>query len=80
MEEIKNRHENQYMHLGLNIAFYRKRNGFTQEALAEAVNISRNHISKIKAMNVKTYLSLEKLFDIADALQISASKLLELRE
>ena len=68
------------MQLGLNIAFYRKLKGLTQEKLAESVNLSRNHISKIEAVNVDTAVSLEKLFDIADALETSVSKFFEIRE
>lgn len=70
----------EFSQLGMNIAYYRKRKGYTQEKLAEAIGLSRNHISKIEALNVRTSLSLETLFDIADILQISASKLLEFRD
>jgi len=73
-------HTEEFLQLGLNIAFYRKRRGLTQEGLAEAANLSRNHISKIEAVNVRTSLSLETLFDIADVLRVPASKLLEIRE
>ena len=62
----------QYIKLGLNIAYYRKLAGFTQEQLAEACGISRTHISNIEA--------LETLFNIARALHVSASKLLEFRD
>ena len=74
-----NRYETQYLHLGLNLAYYRKLAGYTQESLAERVNISRNHISKIEATRVKSSMSLDLLFRIADALSIPPSKLLEIR-
>lgn len=32
-----------FVELGLNIAFYRKKKGFTQEELAEKIGISRSH-------------------------------------
>ena len=74
------KHESKFVDLSLNIALYRKRKGLTQENLAELVNVSRTHISKIEARYVHTSLSLEKLFDIADALDVPPAKLLELRE
>lgn len=47
----------------------------TQLDLAEAVNISRTHISNIEASNVPASVSLETLFDIADALEVSVDVL-----
>lgn len=66
----------QYKILGLNIAYYRKLKGFSQLKLAEAVNISRTHMSNIEAPNVTTSISLDTLFNIADALDVPASVLL----
>lgn len=75
---IKNR--DKYVDLGLNIAYYRKREGMTQEQLAERANISRSYLGEIEAPNMITTISLEILFNIADALGIPAYKLLEFRE
>lgn len=72
--------ENQYRQLGLTIAYYRKPHGITQMQLAEDVNLSRTHISNIEAPNVRTSISLDKLFDIADALQVPVKLLFEFRE
>ena len=36
-----------YKYLGLNIAYYRKERGLSQLQLAEMVNISRTHMSRI---------------------------------
>lgn len=66
----KYKHQEKYIRLGLNIAYHRKLKGMTQLDLAEAVNISRTHISNIEAPNVPTSVSLETLFDIADALDV----------
>lgn len=71
--------EEQYIQIGLNIAYFRKLRGLTQLQLAEAVNLSRTHISNIEAPNMVTSLSLEKLLDIADALDINPSELLVFR-
>lgn len=56
--------------IGLNIAYYRKLKGLTQLQLAESVNISRTHMSNIEAPNMLTPISLEVIFNIADALEI----------
>ena len=69
-----------YIEIGLNIAFYRKREGLTQEQLAEKAGISRNFLSAIEAPNLVKALSLEALFSIAKALNIDAYKLLEFRD
>lgn len=66
-----------YRVLGLNVAFYRKRLGYTQESLAEALGVSWVHIGKIECAAVGT--SLDMLFRIADTLQVEPSKLLEMR-
>ncbi len=71
----KYKHQEKYTRLGLNIAYRRKLKGMTQLDLAEAVNISRTHISNIEAPNVPTSVSLETLFDIADALDVSVDVL-----
>lgn len=73
---MTSKHDQKYKMLGLNIAYYRKLKGLTQLELAEKVNISRTHMSNIEAPNMHTSISLEILFDIADALEIQASDLL----
>ena len=69
-----------YIAIGLNIAYYRKREGLTQDQLAERADLSRTFLSTIEAPNLVTNLSLEMLFNIADALKIDPAKLLEMRE
>ena len=71
---------NQYKQLGLTIAYYRKLKGITQQALAEAVNLSRTHISNLEAPNMPTSISLEKLFDIADVLGVSIKCFFDFRD
>ena len=71
---------NQFKQLGLTIAYYRRLKGFTQGTLAEAVKLSRTHISNLEAPNMPTSISLEKLFDIADALEVPVHKLLDFRD
>lgn len=69
-----------YIQLGLNIAYYRKLRGMTQEQLAEAAGISRAHLSAIEAPNIIKPFSIELLFDISNALQIECHKLFIFRE
>lgn len=69
-----------YIRLGLNIAYYRKLKGLTQLQLAEAVDISRTHMSNIEAPNIPTSVSLDTLFDIAEALDIPISQLFIFRD
>jgi Helix-turn-helix. len=77
---MNKKREQQYIQIGLNIAYFRKFKGLTQLQLAEAVNLSRTHISNIEAPNMATSISLEKLLDIADILEINASELLVFRK
>ena len=73
---MNDRRKQEYKMIGLNIAYYRKLKGLTQLELAEAVNISRTHMSNIEAPNMHTSISLETLLDIAVALDIPAADLL----
>ena len=63
--------------LGLTIAYYRRARGLTQMELAEMVHISRTHMSNIEAPNSKTTISLNKLFDIAEALEVPVKDLFD---
>jgi len=78
--KISKENEFKYVQIGLNIAYYRKLQGYTQEELSELSGISRSHISAIEAPNIVHNISLEVLFNIAKALKIEPYKLLEFRE
>lgn len=78
--EMDEKRERQFRELGLTISYYRKLKGLTQLQLANAVGLSRTHISNIEAPRIKTSLSLESLFDIADALDIQPRDLFNFRE
>ena len=71
---------NEFRLLGLTIAYYRNLRGLTQAELAEATNLSRTHISNIEAPNGKTSISLNKLFDIADVLEVPVKDLFDFRD
>ena len=69
-----------YIEVGLNIAFYRKRAGMTQDNLAEKAGLSRSHLSAIEAPNIIRPFSMETLFNIARSLNVEPNKLLQVRE
>ena len=52
------------------IAYYRKRRGMTQEQMAEALGVSRQHLAAVEAPNMDRGLSLELIFNIATVLEI----------
>lgn len=66
-----------YKVLGLKIAYYRKKAGYTQEVFAEKINKSVNFLAQVEGTGTTRGVSLETLFKMADVLQIPASKLLE---
>lgn len=66
-----------YRQLGLNIAYYRKQRGFSQLQLAEMVDISRTHMSRIEIADCA--VSLDVVFTICDALAITPSELFDFR-
>jgi len=76
---MSRKHEDKYLQLGLNIAYYRKKKKMTQEQLAELIEVSRTHISNIEATQMDKSLSLDVLFDIADALGVEVGALFEIR-
>ena len=79
-EMTKADNRQRYIELGYNIAYYRKHAGLTQEQLAEKAGISRPHMGAIEAPKLCRPISLELLFNLADALGVEPHKLLEFRE
>ena len=54
--------------LGKNIAKYRNAKGWSQEKLAEVVDLSRECVTRVE--KGQKNISLKKLFAIADALEV----------
>ncbi|MDD6072444.1 MAG: helix-turn-helix transcriptional regulator [Clostridiales bacterium] len=77
---IHNNNDKRYTEIGYNIAYYRKHKGLTQEQLAENLDISRQHLGAIEAPNIVRPVSLELLFNIADALEIDVRLLLDFHD
>lgn len=74
---MQRKHFEEYRKLGLNISYYRKEKGLSQMQLAEKVEISRTHMSRIE--NNDCAVSLDVIFSIAKALEIPVNKLFEFR-
>lgn len=67
-----------YKQLGLNVAYYRKAKGLSQIELAEKINISRTHMSRIETADCA--VSLDVIFNICNALEIKPNKLFDFRD
>ena len=74
---MNERHHEDFLRIGLNILYYRKQKGITQQKLAEMTSYSKNHIQKIETAMASP--SVEALLDIAEAQEISPAKLFEIR-
>ena len=67
-----------YKRLGLNIAYYRKEKGLSQIELAEKIDISRTHMSRIETADCA--VSLDVAFEICDVLGIKPVQLFDFRD
>ncbi len=74
---MKTEFPDKYITLGLKIAYYRRKAGFTQEYFAELIGKSVSFVGQIEGTGTVRGVSLETLFKIAQVLKISPSKLLE---
>ncbi len=74
---MKTEYPDKYTTLGLKIAYYRKKAGYTQETFAERIGKSVNFLAQVEGTGTVRGISLETLFKISDCLKIAPSKLLE---
>lgn len=74
---MKTEFPDKYITLGLKIAYYRRKAGFTQEYFAELIGKSVSFVGQVEDTGTVRGVSLETLFKIAQVLKISPSKLLE---
>ena len=65
----------QYREIGLKIAYYRKKRGYTQAQLAERVGVSTNYLGLIERGNNGKSYSMETLLSIAEALDVAVADL-----
>lgn len=73
---MKEKYYDKYRTIGLKISYYRKLRGLTQEQLAEKIDKNLAFIGAVEAPNVNRTVSLDTLFDIAEALDVPAYKFL----
>lgn len=69
------KYDERYIKLGIRIAYLRKLQMLSQEGLAEKAGISAGYLAQIEAPGVVQPPSLNTLFAIADALDVSLSHL-----
>jgi len=74
---MKTEFPDRYITLGLKIAYYRKKAGYTQEVFAELIDKSVNFVAQVEGIGMVRGVSLETLFKMAQVLNISPSKFLE---
>lgn len=76
-DKMKTDYADKYISLGLKIAYYRKKAGYTQEAFAEKIGRSVVFLSQVEGTGSVAGISLETLFRISDVLNVPAYKFLE---
>ena len=74
---MQTKYEQKYIKFGLKVQYYRKLRGLTQEAFADQVGISWSYLAKIESPTRAFGVSMEKLFAIAEALDVPVAKLFE---
>ncbi|MCI8877738.1 MAG: helix-turn-helix transcriptional regulator [Oscillospiraceae bacterium] len=73
---MQERFREKYRVLGLKIAYYRKKCGYTQEQMAELIDKSWSFVAQVEANNGKKIkgISLETLFTISEVLDVPVEK------
>jgi len=74
---VKTKYEQEFIRFGLKVQYYRKLRGMTQEAFADKVGISWSYLAKIESPTRAFGVSMDKIFAIAEALNVPVSKLFE---
>lgn len=74
---MKTEFPEKYITLGLKIAYYRRKAGYTQEYFAELIGRSVSFVGLVEGTGTVRGVSLETLFKMAEVLKISPAKLLE---
>ena len=69
-----------FARIGGKVAYYRKMRGLTQISLAEQIHVSRGVISRLEGGRYNNNISLGLLVDVAEALDVELSLLLEFDE
>jgi len=75
---MRNEQRDKYKALGLNIAYYRRARGLSQDQLAELADISRTHMSRIET--AECAVSLDVVFKLCDVLEVTPAQLFDFRK
>lgn len=75
---MKQEYKGYYEAFGQNVALYRRRKRLTQVMLAQLVDVARSHISAVE--QGKVGVSLDMIFKLCDALDISPQQLFDIGE
>lgn len=75
---MESKQYNNYKHLGLNVAYYRKERGLSQAQLAELINISRTHMSRIETADCA--VSLDIIFSLCEVLKVKPCQMFDFRD
>lgn len=59
-----------FVDLGIHIAYFRKKAGFTQQRLADILGISRSYLSRIESPNQDAHISFQQFFTICRVLNV----------
>lgn len=71
---MRAKYRDNYIKIGLKVAYYRKLKSLTQEELAEMMGCGVSFIGQIEAPNIYKSMSLDTLFRIAEALDVPVYK------
>ena len=74
---MKTEFADKYITLGLKIAYFRRKAGFTQEHFAELIGKSISFVGQVEGTGTVRGVSLETLFKMAEVLNVPAAMLLE---
>lgn len=80
MKKVEAKYNSILIKIGLNVAYYRKLKGLTQEELAERVSESRTTIANIENSDKFHSMALGTLLKLADAFEIPIKKLFDFRD
>lgn len=75
---MKIKHYDTWVKIGLNILHYRKEQRLTQAQLAEACNLSLNHVQRFESGAAGC--SVDTLIDVAKVLNVPLCKLFEFKD
>lgn len=74
---MQTKYEQEFIRFGLKVQYYRKLRGMTQEAFADKAGISWSYLAKIESPTRAFGVSMDRIFAIAEALEVPPAKLFE---